>query len=250
MLRLFPGPSADVPASDGYDCIRFPEPPIDRPYVVLNFVTTLDGQATLGTGGAPAIGSATDHRLMRELRATADGLLHGAGTIRLDNFAPVVRDHLVSGRVARGLAPQPMGAIITRSGNLDPGLKYFSGRPPLVFTTAATAPGLAARLGRLATVVVAGTLDVDVRAVLEILRARYEIRTLLSEGGPQLAHSLLAVGCVDELFLTLAPKIGSERAAPRLVDGPPFPEHAVPKLDLVHVMSEGSELYLRYRTRR
>ena len=250
MVQLFPIAAPGAPTAVTYAGLDYPDPPSDRPYVLLNFVITLDGQATLGTKGVVGIGSTTDHRLMRELRATVDGLLHGAGTVRADNFAPVVPESLVERRVARGLAPQPLGAVVTRSGNLDPQSKYFSGRPPLVFTTGSMSPRVAAMLGSRATVFSAGATDVDFDSMLAIMREQLGLRTVLCEGGPRLAHGLLAAGCLDEMFVTLAPKIGSDRAAPRLVEGSAFPEGKFPQLDLVHVLAEGSELFLRYRVRR
>jgi riboflavin-specific deaminase-like protein len=250
MVQLFPIAAPGASTAMTYAGLDYPDPPCDRPYVLLNFVITLDGQATLGKGGAAGIGSSTDHRLMRELRATVDGLLHGAGTVRAHNFAPVVPDSLVQGRVARGLAPQPLGAVVTRSGDLKAQSKYFSERPPLVFTVGTMAASVANSLGSHATVLGAGAMDVDLRSMLETMRRQFGLRTVLCEGGPLLAHGLLAAGCLDEMFVTLAPKIGSDRAAPRLVEGSAFPEGEFPLLDLVHVLAEGSELFLRYRVRR
>lgn len=247
MEQLFPALTSKESAISAYDGFHYPEPPAHRPYVLLNFVLTLDGQATLATGGTNAIGSSTDHRLMRELRATVEGLLHGAGTVRAHDFAPIVPESMVPRRLALGLAAQPLGAVVTRSGQLDPDSRYFSGRPPIVFTTGATSAALAKRLGDKATVVGGGSEAVDVPAMLEIMRRRFGLRTVLCEGGPQLAHGLLAARCLDELFVTIAPKIGSDRSAVRLVEGPPFADAAAEKLKLVHLLAEGSELFLRYR---
>ena len=89
----------------------------DRPYLALNMVATVDGRAALN-GSAVGIGSAADKRLMRELRAEADVVLHGAGTVRADPLSARVPHEMVAQRLARGLSPQPLGAIVTRSGNL------------------------------------------------------------------------------------------------------------------------------------
>ncbi len=250
MLRLFPPSGPDENASTAYHEIEYPEPPPDRPYVVLNFVITLDGQSTLGTLGARGIGSDSDHRLMRELRATVDALMHGAGTVRADNFPPRVSDALAQRRVERGLAPQPLGSVVTGTGELEPDFRYFSGRTPLVFTVDAKATSLGARLGSRATVIAAGSEEVDLRLALGLMRDRFDVRTVLCEGGPRLARGLLAAHCLDELFVTIAPKVGSDRAALRLVEGPPFAESEIPLLDLLHVLTESGELYLRYRVRR
>jgi riboflavin-specific deaminase-like protein len=248
MLRLFPSAAPAIPAEEIYKDLTFPEPPPDRPYVLLNFVITLDGQSTVGKTGAAGIGSRTDHRLMGSLRARADGLLHGASTVRADNFPPRVPDELIPERLARGLMRHPLGAVVTRSGNLDPSNRYFSMQPPVVFTTAGTAPALADRLGARARVIAVGEQDVDLAAALRSLRLEFGIRVLLCEGGARLAHDLIAADLLDEVFLTVAPKLGGDRHALRLLDGPAFAPDALPALQLLHVLLEGSELFLRYRT--
>jgi 5-amino-6-(5-phosphoribosylamino)uracil reductase len=247
MQRLFPHAAPDVQIEKVYQDLTFPEPPADRPYVLLNFVITLDGQSTVGAGGAAGIGSATDHRMMAKLRAVADGLLHGASTVRKDNFPPRVPDDLIPERIARGLTPQPLGSVVTRSGNIDPENKYFSMQPPVVFTTSVEVSRVAARLGQRAQVIGAGETDVDLAVALRMLRERFDIRVLLCEGGPVLTHALIAGGYLDEIFLTLAPKLGSDRNALRLVEGPAFAADALPELELLHVLKHESELFLRYR---
>jgi riboflavin biosynthesis pyrimidine reductase len=103
------------------------------------------------------------------------------------------------------------------------------------------------RLGERADVVTTGETTVNLDVALETLREKYTIRHLLCEGGPELAHELLSAGLLDEVFLTLAPKLGSDRHALRLLEGTPFPEDTLPKLELVHVFAQASELFLRYR---
>jgi riboflavin-specific deaminase-like protein len=250
MEWLFPHEDGSPAPSEVYADLQFPDPPAERPYVFLNFVTTLDGQSTVGTTGVAGIGSKQDHELMAYLRACADGLLHGAGTVRADNFPPRVPARLEPWRVERGMAPQPLGAVVTRSGNLAPDNRYFTARPPMVYTTRQAFASATSRLGDRAAVVATGEFDVDLGLALRDLRARHAIRTLLCEGGPVLARDLLGGGYLDEIFLTLAPKLGSDRAALHLLEGPPFLGDALPALDLIHVMRNDSELFLRYRIRR
>lgn len=247
MQRLFPDARSDLTVEDAYKDLSFPEPPPARPYVILNFVLTVDGQATVGTTGVAGIGSDIDRRLMHELRVAADGLLHGAETVRRDSFPPAVRAHLVPARLARGLSAQPLGAVITRSGNLDPANRYFAGRPPVVFTTQAMQPDLARRLHGRAEVLAAGERDADLPVALAMLRKDFAIGLLLCEGGSTLAYQLLSSGCLDEIFLTIAPKVGSDRAALRLFEGAAFAADSLPRLELCHVLSHESELFLRYR---
>ena len=247
MERILPPGARRLAVEDIFHDLTFPEPPVDRPYTLLNLVGTLDGQATLGDTGARDIGSKTDHRLMHRLRTVAEGLLHGAGTIRMDDFPPRVPPDLIPERLARGLAEQPLGAVVSASGNLSPSLRYFSIRPPAVFTTNDRQAALSDTLGARATVFGVGEEAVDLADALRLLRTRFGIRVLLSEGGPKLAHGLIAAGLVDELFLTLAPKLGSDGDAPRLVVGPRFLPSDVPRLSLLGVLHHEDELFLRYR---
>src|SRR5438132_2411204 len=107
----------------------------DRPYLALNMVATLDGRAALN-GSAVGIGSALDKRLMRELRAEADVVLHGAGTVRADPLSARVPPDLVEQRLAHGLSPQPLGAIVTRSGNLPRQHPYYESATVIYITSA------------------------------------------------------------------------------------------------------------------
>jgi riboflavin-specific deaminase-like protein len=247
MERILSPDAPGLAVEDVFRDLVFPEPPAERPYTLLNFVMTLDGQVTLGDTGARDIGSETDHRLMRRLRTVADGLMHGAGTIRQDNFPPRVPPDLISDRLARGLAEQPLGVAVSASGNLSPSLRYFSVRPPVVFTTNRRQAALSEQLGTKATVFGVGDEAVDLGEALRLLRRRFGIRVLLSEGGPQLAHGLIAAGLVDELFLTLAPKLGSDLGAARLLHGSRFLPAKVPRLTLLDVLHHEDELFLRYR---
>lgn len=247
MERLFPAGAQDLVIEEVYRDLTFPTPPADRPYTLLNFVMTLDGQTTLGDTGAAHIGSKTDHRLMRQLRVVADAMLHGAGTVRFDNFAPRVAPEFAAFRVVRGLAAQPLPVVISASGNLDPSLRYFTAGPPVVFTTQARAAALAGVLGERATVVGMGEQGVDLKGAMALLRGRFGVKVLLCEGGARLTHGLIAAGLVDELFLTLAPKLGSDAAALRLVEGARFLPPDVPQLTLIQVLHHEGELFLRYR---
>src|SRR6202171_2853605 len=111
----------------------------DRPYLALNMVATADGRAALN-GSAVGIGSGVDKRLMRELRAEADVVLHGAGTVRADPLSARVPGDLVEQRLARGLPAQPLGAIITRSGNLPAKHPYYESATVIYVTSERSVP--------------------------------------------------------------------------------------------------------------
>jgi 2,5-diamino-6-(ribosylamino)-4(3H)-pyrimidinone 5'-phosphate reductase len=173
--------------------------PVDasRPYLALNMVATVDGRAAVN-GSAVGIGSALDKRLLFELRAEADVVLHGAGTVRADPLSARVPRDLVAQRLARGLTPQPLGAIITRSGDLPQQHPYYES-PTMIYVTSDRA------------VVVAGP-NVEVCHVQSVDAAVRDLgqrglRRVLCEGGPTLNAALFEANLVDEIFLTIAPKL-------------------------------------------
>ncbi len=216
-------------------------PPAGRPYLALNMVATVDGRAAVG--GTPAgVGSPTDQRLMRRLRAEADALLHGAGTLRADRFSPSVPRDLADRREASGLRRQPIGVVVTRSGRLPADHPYFTTAtrdwPRLVYGGAS--PGGLERPGVEVLPTSEGT---GLRGVLGDL-VRRGVRMVVCEGGPTLNQALLAEGLVDELFLTVAARLVGGHDPLTIVSGDAL---ELPPLHVQSVFERDSELFLRYR---
>jgi riboflavin-specific deaminase-like protein len=225
-------------------------PPADPrrrwPYLVLNMVATVDGRAAVH-GTAVGLGSPTDQRLLRRLRAEADVVLHGAGTVRAHPLTPRVPPEAVHERRARGQTPQPAGAVVSGSGELPPQHPYFSTAtadwPRVVYTASERARALE-RPG-VEVVILDGPL-IDLRLVLDDLRRRGLTR-IVCEGGPKLNRPLFALGLVDELFLTIAPRIDAGQDPLTLVVGEQLePIH----LELRSVYERDGELFLRYAVAR
>jgi riboflavin biosynthesis pyrimidine reductase len=214
--------------------------PASRPFVYLNMVSTADGRGTL-EGGTSALGSDADTLLLTELRALADAVLIGTGTLRSEGYARLVGNpERVARRVAAGRAPTPTAVLLSRTLDLpwDAGLFQAPDQPVLVYTGARGEPPAVrapVELVRLDTTTPA--------AALTDLRGR-GIRALLCEGGPTLNRALLAEGQVDELFLTVSPLLAGTRDSPRIVEGDDLP--APVSLALEWVLRHEAELYLRY----
>ncbi|HEY3060210.1 MAG TPA: dihydrofolate reductase family protein [Chloroflexota bacterium] len=204
-------------------------------HLAINMVATLDGRAALG-GTATGIGSAYDRQLMKELRAEADVVLHGAGTVRADPLSARVPADLVPGRLARGMSEQPLGAIVTRSGNLPLKHPYYDS-PTVVYVLSDAAV-------RIPNVEVCRVPDLP--AVLRDLEKR-GVKRILCEGGPRLNASLLEAGLVDELHFTLAPKLAGGTDPLTIVYGGAFP---IVQLELLAVDRRNDELFLRYAVKR
>ncbi len=74
-------------------------------------------------------------------------------------------------------------------------------------------------------------------------------KNILVEGGPTLLGSFLKAGLLDEIFLTIAPKIyGTEMGSTlNLIEGYLFPNNSIPKLNLISIKVIKNEIFLRYR---
>ncbi len=246
---LLPHSTGPVTAAEATAALRLSErTPSDRPYLVLNMVATADGRATVA-GRAGPIGNRADRELFHQLRARADALLVGAGTARVEHYRRLVRDPaLREQRAQEGLAPDPLACIVTRSLDLLPEEVPLLDDPDstvvLLTSSEAELPPAAARVEYLRSPGAAP----DLRALLGELRSRLGVRSILCEGGPTLNSTLLSAGLVDELFLSLAPKLAGGLDPLTIVSGPPLPEPL--ELELISVLESEGHLFLRYAVTR
>lgn len=183
-------------------------PHAHRPWVVVNMVASLDGAIAVD-GRSGALGGPADKAMFAALRAIADVILVGAGTVRAERYGPPrPSDEARAARVARGQDEAPRLAVVTRSLDLDPRARLFAEAetPPYVVTTTSAPPDRVASLDTVATVVAAGDGEVDLSAALARLAAD-GAQVVLCEGGPSLNADLLAAGCIDEWALTVSPLV-------------------------------------------
>jgi len=238
-----------------YTTLTFPPPSGDRPYVVANMVSAVDGKVTI-EGTERGLGSKTDQLLMRELRVHADVVLNGAGTLRASGTSSRLdAEYLERLRAERGKTPRPVAAVISRSGDLPLDRAFFTSDAfeAVVFLSSAAPAARRAAIAETGRPVVDVPDGEELRAALQHMRRTLRCELLLVEGGPHLNGALLAADALDELFLTLGPVLV---AGP---DGMTAVENEVPpsidgstSLDLIHAIPnpETNEVYLRYRVRR
>lgn len=233
-----PGPLDDDALFEAY------RPPADRPTLRVNFVASLDG-AAWSQGRSRGLSTPADRHVFGVLRARADAILVGAGTLRDESYGPaVVRPELRDRRRAAGHAGDPVLAIVSAALDLDPTGPAFSQAPvrPLVCTVASAPAQRRAALAEVADVVTCGESTVDLARVRAVLHDR-GLRAVLCEGGPRLFGGLVAADLVDELCLTVSPLLAGAGAG-RIVDGPPTP---VPHpMRLVHLLASEGTLLTRY----
>ncbi len=243
--------------------------PADRPFVRVNMVSTLDG-AVAFSGRSGNLGGPGDRLLFSVLRSLADVVLVGAGTAHVERYGPAkVPLEAQEIRRQRGQHPVPTVAVVTLSGVLDWGSRLFTGGGPrpIVVTAEDTHSAALAGADDVADVIRTGTGAVDLLGALKALAER-GVKHVLCEGGPTLNTGLAAAQLVDELCLTLSPKltgcVGGGVAGGWLLSGGFWPSPSEPSrkvlfgaqplsqlvdLDLAHVVEEDSFLFLRLRAR-
>ena len=256
-----------------YGRLRMPLPR-SHPHVFSNFVTTLDGVVSLNTKGHASGGdisgfSAQDRMVMGLLRAIADVVIIGSGTLGVDRrhvwtaeaIFPELADDYRRLSTALGKPAAPLNVIVSGSGGIDLSLPVFaSGKvQALIVTTTTGAKRLlkqtvpdsveirairqSASANRRAPSAVAASAILD-----EVSRVNSG-KLILVEGGPRLLGDFYAKHLLDEQFLTLAPQIagrdtGDQRLS--LVMGKAFALRDPLWGKLIDLRRGSSHLFLRY----
>lgn len=214
-------------------------PDAGRAWVRTNFVATIDGAAQADNGLSGALGGEPDRRAYATMRTLADVILVGAGTARTEGYGAVQPSDVDQDvRADLGLALTPVVAVATKSLDVPPPLVAPR---QIVVTCAASDEAARATLARTMEVIVAGQDEIDWNAVLDAFTARGLTR-ILCEGGPTLHGTLMALGLVDEVCLTVDPSIVGGPAG-RIATG----EVATPQtMRLAHAVDEEGVLLTRW----
>ena len=222
----------DTSWSHIYEALEFPKTPDDRPYTYINMVATIDGKILSGDRDESVVdlGSKVDHKLMKRIEASADAVMVGAQTLR--TAAPSWNP-----KAAKRI-------VVTRSGNLPPEAAFFHQEAFIATTGAAKiTPPDGARVLR------TGEGELDFEQLFTKLKS-LGVNRLLVMGGSELNAELLQNDLVDELFLTIAPKVKLGRDVPTYAGGNPLPRDQVQNFRLVEHHVFENELFLRYRRER
>jgi riboflavin-specific deaminase-like protein len=224
----------------------------DRPFIFLNMAMTVDGKVSTYSRTPTTFPSKADKRHLLELRAEADAIMVGAHTARTDHMSMGIPDTgLRRRRLRRGMAEYPLRVIVTGRFTIERRWEVFQHRfsPILIFTSESASAKKQRQFASLATIYTCGKREVDMDRAVHILRREWGVKQLLCEGGPTLNWSLFQRGLVDEINLTLCPKVFGGATAPTLVDGHGFLPKEAADAKLVSCRRKGDELFLVYRIR-
>lgn len=234
--RLLPGPQETIQAEQIYSDLSFPtkdDSDRDLPYVVINAVSTLDGKISRN-GKSSGIGSNVDRRVMRTIRSRCDAILVGAGTVRAEKVSFTIPEDLSIWRIDHSKTSQPIGVILSRTEDIS-----SSG---MLTDTLILNENVLRDQGR-----TSHDREIKARDYLYFLKSEHGVKTLLIEGGPTINHRFFEERLVNELFLTLPPKLygGKEN---NLLNGGTLKD-PTPRLDLISTYLCEQELFLRYSVR-
>lgn len=224
----------------------------ERPFVYVNMAMTVDGKITSSAREYPAFTSKRDRSNMDRLRAEADALIVGAGTMRADNPALHVRSPEMQ-RYRKSLGKGGLSKVlVTASGRIDDSSRFFDetdGGDRIVATSESADPDRLARIGRRALVWKLGRQRVDLALLLSRLGSGGAERVLV-EGGGELNWQMFELDLVDELYVTIAPVLLGGREAPTLLEGAGWPVSLRRRVRLVTVEQHDDELFCRYALER
>jgi riboflavin biosynthesis pyrimidine reductase len=242
----------------------------DRPYVYVNFVTSRDGRVSFNIpgafgGGAVSRNNVHDQWLMGLLRARADAIMVGDNTLKLEPEHIWTAETIFPGDAAgfsairqiEGRQAQPLQVFVSANGTIPEHAAVLR-VPALRIVIATTETGAGNALKHLGVrhnidILACGDEQVDFHLLYDLLWSRYQVRSLLCEGGPRLYGSILRAGAIDEEFVTLSPivigNVSGVQERPGLVEGTAFSPNDAPVSTLLSVRKAGDYLFLRSRYR-
>jgi riboflavin biosynthesis pyrimidine reductase len=247
--------------------LSFPASHSNRPYVIANFVETIDGVVSFripcrSGGGEISGGSAEDRFVMGLLRSVSDAVLVGSrtfhedpGHVRIPAFIyPEAKELYAELRRKLGKPPLPLNIVLTASGKIDLDEPTFhtDGLATAIVTTNEGASRIASEHGAISHIAVCSTgeaVSTTPEVVLKILADEFGIRLLLHEGGPTIFGQAIAAKVIDEFFLTISPQIAGRQTVaqrPSIAGETLFLPETAPWFELRSVKRAFDHLLLRY----
>ena len=225
-----------------------------RPFVLINMAMSADGKIASSNRRLTSLGTKRDHDNLLKLRSTVDAVMCGARTIESGNITmDAGGKKYEQQRISNGLEKQNLRVIISGSGSINPASKIFQNRnsPIIIFVSRQTSKKHLAKLKKIADeVIVYGNKTVSLPQSLKYLHKKWNTKRLLCEGGGELNFSLIRLGLVDELHLTICPSLLGGRKAPTIADGNGFSQLAqAANLELINQKRIKDELFTTWKIR-
>jgi riboflavin-specific deaminase-like protein len=217
-----------------------------KPFVFSNLATSLDGKINITGKGHFPLGTRDDWREMQRLRKKSDAIVFGASTLRGFKAACCIEEH------DWPLARQPVNVVLSsKLEGLSTSWPFFKDpriKRILLVSDEASAERVR-RFQRCCEVLVLPSStrgSSQAASILKLLEDR-GLRQILVEGGGQVMWEFLKPNLIDEIHITLTPRILGGRDAPTLVEGAGFKGPEVLNFEIKSVKKLKNELYLVYQ---
>jgi len=215
---------------------------------------TADGKIAPAHGGTASFASSRDHDHLLELRATADAVMSGARTVDSNpvNLGPGQAKYRRL-RLKNGLSEYNLRVVVSGGATLNPAAEIFRHRfGPIIILVSRQAPRARLAALRKAGGIIheCGDAEVDFKKALHWLHQKWGVRRLLCEGGAILNGALIQADLIDDLHLTICPRLLGGREAPTICDGPGSENLAqAARFTLISQRRVGDEIFLIYQRR-
>jgi len=213
--------------------------------IMINAAMTVDGKIATICGNAK-ISSRQDLRRVHKLRASVDGILVGISTVIVDDPLLTVR------LIKRKEQEDPARIIVDSEGRIPINSKILRTASRvttiIVVSERASTYNIQKIRSMGAITITAGKRSVNLREAILLLE-KMGFRKILAEGGGELNWSLFKLGIVEELIVTISPKLVGGRSATTLVEGEGYKKISEAinlKLNKV-VQQDDGELVLFYK---
>jgi 2,5-diamino-6-(ribosylamino)-4(3H)-pyrimidinone 5'-phosphate reductase len=212
--------------------------------ITINAAMTVDGKIAT-THGDSTISSKQDKKRVHKLRSSVDAIIVGITTVLVDNPRLTVR-------FVKNKEKDPARIIVDSTGRIPFESKILQTASKIKTIVAVTKRAPYDKIYKIkdagAMVITAGTETVDLVELFSILK-KMGFKKILVEGGGELNWSLLQLGIVDQLIVTIAPRIVGGRAATTLVEGDGYTKISEGlKMELKKVLrQDNGELVLCYK---
>ncbi|MDD1670373.1 MAG: 2,5-diamino-6-(ribosylamino)-4(3H)-pyrimidinone 5'-phosphate reductase [Methanomicrobiales archaeon] len=222
----------------------------DRPYTIVNMAMSADGKISSVARKQVRISGQGDRGRVDRLKAGCDAVMVGIGTVLADNPSLTVKsEELRRERVSRGMAENPVRIVVDSRGRTPPGSDILRKGPGerIIAVSDRAGGDASSRFQGLATVITAGSGEVDLPLLMARLHAR-GIGRVMVEGGGSLVASLFSHGLVDEFSTFVGNMVIGGKDAPTPVDGRGFShDNEFVQLSLMDVSTLDEGVLLSWR---
>jgi 5-amino-6-(5-phosphoribosylamino)uracil reductase len=222
-----------------------------RPHTTVILAMTADGKIADRIGSPARFASVIDKLHLETQISLVDGVLFGAGTLRAYGTSlPITNSKLIQSRYNRSQSSQPVHIVVSASGKIDSGLKFFQQPIPRWLLTTKDGSLFWQDSNLFDRVLIAEICPKISSFIWDKILAQllaFGMNKLAVLGGGELVASLLAINAIDEIWLTICPVILGGINAPTPVTGMGWLQSESIQLDLLQVKQIEQEVFLHYK---